>query len=433
MRHLVLALFLLPAAQSRYIGVYAFHDGTAVDVSYLPDIDSLFAVMIPSGRIGPIAAVSDTEFTLGPTLMRREPVEARFRFEPDGSAVAMNDRRARRVLLPTEEVAFTNGDVRLAGTLTLPPGRGPHPAVVLIHGGGEQTRNFGWIPAFFARLGVAVLAYDKRGCGASTGDWRTASFPDLAADSLAGVDLLRRRADIDSSRIGLYGSSNGGWVAPLAATMAPGRIAFVIARSASGLPERENVIYEAETDLRSNGFGDAAVEAMRALHRRDIAVAAAGGTGWNELRDALAKASGEPWFRFSRLPGQIMEMNDANRPRIAAWIAAQQRAMDPKAVWPRVNVPVLIQLGTADEYVPAAESARILRAALAANRAATVTLYRNGTHPLFESDGGRVPNMATVSRFVPEYLGDLERWIRRYVLPRRAGGPPAGPPPARRR
>jgi len=180
--------------------------------------------------------------------------------------------------------------------------------------------------------------------------------------------------------------------------------------------------------------GDAAVEAMRALHRRDMAVAAANGAGWNELRDALAKASGEPWFRFSRLPGQIMEMNDANRPRIAAWIAAQQRAMYPKAVWPRVKVPVLIQLGTADEYVPAAESARILRAALAANRAATVTLYRNGTHPLFESDGGRIPNMANVSRFVPEYLGDLERWIRRFVVsPRSAGGPPAGPPPARRR
>jgi pimeloyl-ACP methyl ester carboxylesterase len=412
------------AAQRRFVGGYQFSDGSAVFVEELAEIRSLFAIMIPSGRIGPIEAISPTSFVLGPGMLRRYPVEQRFDFAPDGASLTVGGRRAQRIRAVEEEVSFANGAVKLAGTLSLPPGRGPHPAVVLIHGGGGQTREFGWVVPFFTRLGVAVLAYDKRGTGSSTGDWRTAAFDDLAGDALAGVDLLRGRADIDRTRIGLYGSSNGAWVAPVAAAKRPDAIAFVIARSASYLTNRENVVFEAETDLRAHGFGGDAVARMRALHQQDMAVVTANGAGYDELRQVLARAAAaEPWFRFARLPGAILEMNDANRQNIMNWIAAQHRDVDPRQIWPRVKAPVLIQTGSADEYVPGEESVRVLRAALSSNRDATVKLYPNGTHPLFESKGGRVPDYSTVTRLVPGYLGDLEAWVRRVGLTGTGGEP----------
>ena len=134
-----------------------------------------------------------------------------------------------------EEVSFQNGDVSLRGTLSTPATKGLHPALVLIHGSGPARRPGGfWIP-FFARHGIAVLVFDKRGAGESTGDWRKSTYQDLAADALAAVQLLKRQKGIDPKQIGLWGNSEGGWVAPLAASQSTD-IAFLIVRSGSALP-----------------------------------------------------------------------------------------------------------------------------------------------------------------------------------------------------
>src|SRR5690606_17482638 len=223
-----------------------------------------------------------------------------------------------------------SGEITLAGTLTLPRGSGPHPAIVLLHGGGAQTRDFFWLPHFLARRGFAVLAYDKRGVGQSTGDWRNASVQDLADDALAAVAFLNADRRIRDHRIGLYGASAGGWTAPVAAQRAPDQIAFVIVRSGSFLTERRNVIYEVESDLRAAGYGDDVVAAARACHQRDIAVVEAGGVGWEVLRAALRAASGEPWCALARLPPDLIPLTSANEARIAAHIASQRRnVIDP--------------------------------------------------------------------------------------------------------
>ncbi len=87
-------------------------------------------------------------------------------------------------------------------------------------GGGAQDRNFLWVAPFFADAGGAVLGCDKRGIGGSTGEWRSAVAADLAADAVAAVDFLRAQSKIDRGRVGLYGSGNGGWVAPIAVNLA---------------------------------------------------------------------------------------------------------------------------------------------------------------------------------------------------------------------
>jgi dienelactone hydrolase len=119
-----------------------------------------------------------------------------------------------------EEVTFTNGDIALAGTLTLPPTEGPHPAVILISGSGPQNRDeeipgvsgyqpFRVIADHLARNGIAVLRYDDRGVGGSTGDYATATSADFATDAEAALSYLLGRDEIDPEQIGLLGHSEG--------------------------------------------------------------------------------------------------------------------------------------------------------------------------------------------------------------------------------
>ena len=119
---------------------------------------------------------------------------------------------------------FTSGDVRLAYALDLPPGRGPFPAVVAGHGSGRTTRQqMAWLAGRWTAMGFAVLRFDKRGVGESSGTYVNVGtqgsptvFPQLAADIAAGVRFLRERPDIDRRRVGLVGNSQAGWILPLA-------------------------------------------------------------------------------------------------------------------------------------------------------------------------------------------------------------------------
>jgi pimeloyl-ACP methyl ester carboxylesterase len=131
--------------------------------------------------------------------------------------------------------SFPSGDARLAFTLDLPPGTGPFPAVVLAHGSGQVTRDqLTWLSARFTQLGFAVLRFDKRGVGGSTGTYSNVGvgnsptmIPLLAEDVAAGVRFLRTRTEIDARKIGLAGNSQAGWILPHAAR-ALGDGAFVV-------------------------------------------------------------------------------------------------------------------------------------------------------------------------------------------------------------
>jgi hypothetical protein len=138
------------------------------------------------------------------------------RFESSEGKGSFSLRRVAMVPLPytKEDVLFHNGGVVLSGTLLIPRTHGAHPAIVLVHGSLAETR-WGTIMFFadrFARRGIAALVYDKRGTGASTGDWKTATYEEISDDALAGVHLLQRREDVYHDRIGAFGHSEGGAV-----------------------------------------------------------------------------------------------------------------------------------------------------------------------------------------------------------------------------
>jgi len=179
-----------------------------------------------------------------------------------------NRRTGQKVeLYAAEEVRFRNGEVTLAGSLFVPHGPGPHPAIALVHGSGSVDRGgLLWYGDLFARDGIAALVYDKRGAGASTGRYSVlGSYQALADDHLAGVEHLKARNDIDARHIGVWGLSEGGLVAPLAAARSPD-VAFVVAVSAPGVGPIRSFLWQKEQYLRHAGVPEASGDAdMKAI------------------------------------------------------------------------------------------------------------------------------------------------------------------------
>ena len=217
-----------------------------------------------SGEVRVLYPGERDRFTAGPGAAVQTPVESRIEFRRDSgdrlTALAWQreggtKRVARRVDTETHEhVRFANAGVQLAGTLVRPNRPGRHPAIVLVHGSGPADRHY-VLPfaRFLVRRGIAVLGYDKRGVGESTGDWQAASFDELAGDVIAAVNSLKSRADIDPAQIGLLGISQAGWVMPIAAVR-QNDIAFLISISGGWGSAAETTIDQARNEMTSAGM-----------------------------------------------------------------------------------------------------------------------------------------------------------------------------------
>jgi dipeptidyl aminopeptidase/acylaminoacyl peptidase len=156
-----------------------------------------------------------------------------------------------------QEVQFSNPEegLQLAGMLFLPRGEGPFPTVVVIQGSGPSRRTNSWYLTFaddLQRHGIAVLLPDKRGSEGSGGDWHTASFEDLATDTLAAISYITEERPQLASAIGIMGMSQGGHIAPLVAAR-DHRVAFVVDVVGSSLPMYDVLHYEETHNLRQMG------------------------------------------------------------------------------------------------------------------------------------------------------------------------------------
>jgi hypothetical protein len=221
----------------------------------------------------------------------------------------------------SEHVAIVNaiGRAVLDGTLTVPEGKGPFPAVILITGSGAQNRDeeiFGHKPFLvladhLTRHGIAVLRYDDRGVGKSTGSFASATSEDFAGDAWAAWQTLSTRPGIDPKRVGLLGHSEGGLIAPMLAASHP-EIAFVVMLAGSGVTGDQVVMRQTAAIMKASGASDDAIAASTALQQQVFAIlreektttriverlSAIPGSGSKEAVDAAVKQWSSPWFRF---------------------------------------------------------------------------------------------------------------------------------------
>ncbi len=288
----------------------------------------------------------------------------------------------------------------MSGTLLLPAGRASAPAIIFVHGAGPETRNASrFLAQFFVARGMAALIYDKRGAGASTGDWMHSSFEDLAKDTVAAVNYLKTRHEIDPLRIGLMGSSQGGWIAPLAALGSPD-VHFVILKSAAGVTPEEQELARVEMQMRSDGNSSQDIEQSLGLYRQVIAYARTR-QGWNELSIALNAASQKSWYYFGSVSKDWWFFD----------FIRLNFGYDPVPVLQQVKSPLLIIYGGKDRYVPVEASLRRLGPALSSSESRSVIeIFPNAGHDLRVEPGKDEP--WDFPRFAPGYLDLLASWVK---------------------
>jgi hypothetical protein len=300
-----------------------------------------------------------------------------------------------------EDVSFRNGAVRLAGTLLVPERPAPAPAIVFVHGAGPETRHASrFLADFFANRGVAALIYDKRGAGSSSGDWKHSSFEDLAADVIAAVNFLKNRPEIDPNRIGLMGSSQGGWIAPMAAVNMPD-LAFVIVKSAAAVTPEEQELARVEAQMHAEGDSPADISEALTIYKHAIAYARSG-EGWNSLAQEIAADSKKAWALF-----------DADTPK-DYWFFDQIRlnfGHEPLPVLEQLKAPLLVIYGGADEDGPPLQNSlsRLLDAMRAGGKPAELEVFPAAGHDLrVEPKKGQVWDFP---RYAPGYLDSLASWV----------------------
>ena len=180
-----------------------------------------------------------------------------------------------------EEVSYSNpaAKIELAATLTIPPGKGPFPAVLLMSGSGPHDRDetlmghkpFLVLADYLTRKGIVVLRADKRGVGKSTGDYSQAVMADFASDAEAGVAYLKTRAEVDPHKIGLVGHSEGGIEAPMAAVQDPD-VAFIVLMAGTGVRGDELLAEQVQLLEKAGGRSQADVDKDVATQREILAL-----------------------------------------------------------------------------------------------------------------------------------------------------------------
>lgn len=370
----------------------------------------------PGIRFGQLYPASETSFFVGSGRWIPYPVEIHATFVKDEqglvTALQWKPKQGEKVLAPKvklhlyqeEEVKFSNGNVTLAGTLTLPSTKGPHPAVILIAGSDPNTRfkDFG-LPQFFAQHGIAALWYDKRGAGDSTGDLTTATFEDLAADASAGVQFLQNRPDIDHSKVGLWGVSQGGWIAPLVATRTP-NVAFMVLHAAPAVTPKQQAVMELISI--SHAYTPAELqEAIAFLKLYQDAMLS--DSAYEKLQTAYkqAQARSAKWVWD---PGPKDKLQES-------WFRLIMH-YDPVPVLEKVQVPVLAFFGEKDGLVPPEGNVAKMEAALrtAGNPDVTIRVLPGVNHRL-EVPGIGIYGIGSSGRVPPGYFDVMIEWIKQRV------------------
>jgi uncharacterized protein len=323
----------------------------------------------------------------------------------------------------TEEVRIPHLKERfeLAGTLTIPEGKPPFPAIVFFTGSGAQNRDqevFGHKPFlvladYLTRAGYATLRMDDRGVGGSGGDMRTATTLDFADDALSGVRYLQKRKEIDRKRIGLLGHSEGALVCAIAAAKAPREVAFLIMLAGTGVPGEQILYRQAELMSRKAGLAEPLIERNRALQQRVFEILK------RERDDAKAQDAIYEAMLQSLGAGANLPENQkaALRAQAANYISPWFRAfitLDPAPYLRKVRCPVLALNGELDLQVDPEQNLPVIERALreGGNKRITIRRLPNLNHLFQKARTGLITEYTEIEEtFNPNALEAIRKWL----------------------
>jgi dipeptidyl aminopeptidase/acylaminoacyl peptidase len=397
-------------ADREIAGAYRFPGDRVVVFSSWGDFPQMFYSDMKTGRHASVFQASGGRWFAGAGNFNVTQREVEMEFKKDKLEWKQKGeapRTGQRIKFRSEDVSFANGDVTLQGTLVLPEGKGPFPAVVLTQMSSPAPREAYALQAYyFAANGIAALMYDKRGTGKSGGEFNRSTMETLADDGVAGLEMLAKRSDIQADKIGTWGHSQGGWLAPLVAARS-GRVAFVIAQAASAVPPAEQEVYRIEQGLVAKRFSPEEVKAGAAYQQMLMDWVTTAGANRAEL---LASAKANAKARWAN-DVEIMDDTLPAKPRATSTAFYKY---DPLPDLARVKAPIVYILGEKDSFVPVHKSEKLFNETLAklGHKDYQVWMLPRAAHGLWETDVDGANAFINSRYWAKEHYPRMTQWLR---------------------
>jgi hypothetical protein len=377
-----------------HVGSYRLADGQVVDIA--PADDGHLRWRMTDGTTGALTRTAGDDWTS--TLGWTEHADGHLvSFDAcAGGTLRFDGHPGKRIPFDVTETRFPSQDASLAGRLVLPAGHARAPIVVLVHGAEhDSARDTYALQRLFPAAGIGAFVYDKRGTGASGGDY-TQNYLLLANDAIAAMREARRLAGARAGRIGYQAGSQGGWVAPLAAAIEP--VDFVVVGFGQAVSPLEEDRAAIVLDMLRHGYGDDVVAKAMEVADATAAVMRSGfRDGYDQVTAVRRKYGDTPWFAkvHGNFSFYILEHPEAEvrnvGPTLLPGIPLQY---DPMPVLRNLRTPQLWILGADDIDAPSAETARRLARLAAEGVPITTAMFPGAEHGIYEyetaADGTRL-------------------------------------------
>jgi pimeloyl-ACP methyl ester carboxylesterase len=394
------------------IGTYRFSDGEIVDIArYEGDtfrwrkFDGTTGVLHKKGDGSWTSTLGWTDYPDGHTASFTHCAAGELEF--DG-------KKADRIPFDTTDTMFEGrGGIKLAGRLVLPKTNDPVPIVILVHGAErDSARDSYALQRLLPAENVGAFVYDKRGTGGSAGKY-TQDFDTLADDAVDAMREAKRIAGTRCARIGYQGGSQGGWVAPIAATHAP--VDFVIVSFGLAVSVIDEDQEEVALEMRLKGHTQEEISKALEVASAAEAVFESGFTKGFERLDAVrAKYRNEPWYKdvHGNYAHFILPYTAAEaREKFKDSLPGTPFRYDPMPTLRAVKPPQLWILGEDDLEAPSAETSRRIKTLIVEGKPITLALFPHAEHGMTEyeiaSNGERVS-----TRYAPGYFAMMRDFAR---------------------
>lgn len=400
-----------------HVGAYRLDDGRSLTLGRI-DQPSALRWRLLDGRTGKLASKDGALVATVGWSDRADTVKVEL--GRCGEGVVFDGHRGEPVKLDVVDTQFEGAGVKLRGRLVLPAGQDKVPVVVMVHG----SENYSGVDLYYQQYlfpseGVGVFVYDKRGTGGSSGKY-TQNFHELSDDAVAALREALRLGGERVGRIGYLGGSQGGWIAPLAASKAPQaqfvEVGFGLADGVLA-EDRDQVVL----DLRAAGFGDAATlrKARELTDVTGLIASSSGQRGWTELAAVRKKYETQPWWKAVKGEYSGLVATHTREQVMAEFKKYDYEVSwdyDPMPVLRTLKTPQLWVLGGDDIEAPSEETQKRLTALGRAGRPIASVVFPQADHGILEYESKNAQGERQHTRTADGYLRMLLDWIKRGTL-----------------